>query len=422
MKRVHSNTRTSKGTSSRDAAVWGAVALQQHISRQFKLIPQMMPSSSVVMSDALLPQHPPPLTLAQRMGLAERPPPAPTEEQWQTAELQSHLREDCVRPCAICHLTVGLSSMTILSCSHSFHTECIRRFEEFVRRSRGDLPRSCPVCRKEHYYARRFEKGEEAFRIRCITKVQSIWRGIKARKEYVRLRRKHDPKFAADWYYNKLKGMADRYVVLAEARSIEVDNFLEALDRERNLALLKMLGTSDWMAIRTQFLQRCCGVGDDDGGGGGVDPCPICMQPVVCPSTVALCNGRPAELLSCSHCFHLDCIGVYEVYLKDPSNPKCPVCRAMYVRQPLFLVAQPKEGGSETNTPEELTTMRTVSSVPSLPPLSVGTRRQQNSGGASSAKTNTASALSTSKKQQHPGSGSGAKTRTQSVDVKKKSH
>jgi len=313
------NSTTNK--SGRDASVWSAVALQQHMARQFKLETAPREHQSVhtwhhYEGDRA---EAPKLSLAQRMGLAEKPPPPPTELEWQSAVTQSHLRSDYAQPCAICHTPMGLQKQTILSCSHVFHTECIKRFEEFVRRSRGDIPRSCPICRREHYHCRRHTRGEESYRTRCIALVQGLWRGKLARRKYVKLRIKKDPKFAADWYYGRLKAMADHYTALAEVRAKEVDAFLEGLDRERELALLCMMGPSQWRDVMSQLLAR------------GLSQCPICMQ----PNSAEHAGHRESCVLSCSHCFHTECMDVYEVYIREGHHPRCPVCRAYYLRQRL---------------------------------------------------------------------------------------
>ena len=321
-KRSNSSSK-KKDTNGRDAAVWSAVALQQHMARQFRMETAPVHHAVVHTYHAPIDRGPPPLTLAQRMGLAEKPPPAPTEVEWATAVTTSDLRMDCVEPCAICHTTLGLQKQTILSCSHVFHSECIKRFEDFVRRSRGAMPRSCPICRREHYHSRRNCRGEESYRYRCIAVVQGLWRGKLARREYVRLRRRRDPKFAADWYYGKLRQMADHYTASVDRREREVDAILDGLDRERGIALLAMMGPAQWRDVRSTLLSR------------GVGQCPICMQPNAT-------GGRDAAVLSCSHCFHVECIAVYEVYVGE-AHPRCPCCRAYYLRQPLFPVSSTVE-------------------------------------------------------------------------------
>ncbi|GAX79225.1 hypothetical protein CEUSTIGMA_g6665.t1 [Chlamydomonas eustigma] len=72
----------------------------------------------------------------------------------------------------------------------------------------------------------------------------------------------------------------------------------------------------DWHAVVTKAKER------------GERDCPICIGAL----------GRRGKMgvawLSCTHCFHLDCIMAFEAFeLSHGGSPSCPVCRAAYQRR-----------------------------------------------------------------------------------------
>ena len=89
-------------------------------------------------------EYNPKLSLAQKRGLVEPPPPKLTESEWHTVEKKSQKRHEDI--CPICREQFKLSEQVILSCGHVFHRKCLRSFERFVRSSK----RACPICRKQN--------------------------------------------------------------------------------------------------------------------------------------------------------------------------------------------------------------------------------------------------------------------------------
>lgn len=59
--------------------------------------------------------------IAQKLGIAPKPPPPLTEKEWKEAEMKAVQRKDHQQPCPICMEPFGFSSSVILSCSHVFH-------------------------------------------------------------------------------------------------------------------------------------------------------------------------------------------------------------------------------------------------------------------------------------------------------------
>eukprot|EP00128_Syssomonas_multiformis_P008238 Colp12_sorted_trinity150504_noHs@786 len=86
---------------------------------------------------------PPNLTLAQKMGLVNAPPPLLNKDEWKAIKEKSNARHDSVQPCCICQELFDLRPQVLLSCTHVFHMECLKSFEKFTKK------KSCPLCRHE---------------------------------------------------------------------------------------------------------------------------------------------------------------------------------------------------------------------------------------------------------------------------------
>jgi hypothetical protein len=324
-------SRGGAGRSGGSIALWSAVALQQHMVQHSGLhgiLPNAAPrrplppapagSSSTLPSSTRL-------SLAQKMGLVEAPPPPPTEPQWESCVQKAATRNDVRQPCAICcepFLATVEHAQVILDCSHVFHQTCIQQLEKFARRT-GNQP-TCPICRRQGYHKRLHCEGKVQAQHHAATRIQSLIRGVLARKRALRLRLQRDPKFRSDYAYEQLRGISDSYMAYAVSREKEVDSFLEGIDLARQIAAADMMSAKDWESIRNQVLSRheslecpiCMGVVGGGGGGGA---------------------HQPGVMLSCAHCFHSPCFAAYEsVALAKPGAvARCPVCRSGYRKRPL---------------------------------------------------------------------------------------
>ncbi|CAK4722848.1 unnamed protein product [Aphanomyces euteiches] len=123
------------------------------------------------------------LTLAQKKGLVQAPPPKLSQNQWEECEAKAEERGDTAHPCSICREPFGLDAKVILSCSHMFHHNCLASFERFLRTNQ----RVCPLCRKQNYQKRLTKRGERIYRMQCAVKVQACVRRFLARKRYPKL-------------------------------------------------------------------------------------------------------------------------------------------------------------------------------------------------------------------------------------------
>lgn len=351
----HSGASGAGGAGSKQTQLWSAVALQQHMLRSIQGLPNNKPAPVRQPVDGEQPR----LTLAERMGLVEAPPAPPTEDEWSFAVDKSTHRNDCGKECSICKssfVSSHTSAQVILSCSHVFHEQCIKQFEKFARRAGATA--SCPLCRSSRYHKRVFYQGKAQVQNHAAAKIQAMVRGYFARKRYLKLRLRSNPKFRIDYAATQLKAISDTYTIRATLREKQLDKFLDDLDLTRQKALADMFSKRDWEDVRNKVLSRHDGL-----------ECPICMGTIDAEQEVAPTSAKPgggggqqhpsarsgphAYMLSCAHCFHGPCLQSFESFsaanaadvasripaseMTTISNiPRCPVCRAGYAKRSLI--------------------------------------------------------------------------------------
>eukprot|EP00758_Cryptobia_borreli_P002929 Tbor_TRINITY_DN3397_c0_g1::TRINITY_DN3397_c0_g1_i1::g.23552::m.23552 len=266
--------------------------------------------------------------------------------------------------CSICLESFLATShsepQVILDCSHVFHRACLTQFEKFLRRAKQNL--SCPLCRKHNYYKRSLVEGPKQLQCIAAVKIQARIRGFLARKRILILKVRSDPKFATEYALTQLKEISDLYLSRAVAREKEVDEIIEKMDLERQIALAEMMSDDDWDLIRNRILTRSSncncyggthGINDETVGEEGVE-CPICLGDVV-DRVSGVCVDN-AVMLSCSHFFHEPCLKSFERLTVGDCRPhrslgdgtsaeedsckqkpmRCPVCRSGYAKRPLL--------------------------------------------------------------------------------------
>ncbi|KAF0682544.1 Aste57867_25342 [Aphanomyces stellatus] len=268
------------------------------------------------------------LTLAQKKGLVQAPPPKLSQNQWEDCEARAAERGDAGGPCSICRESFGMQPKVILNCSHMFHHNCLASFERFLRTSQ----RVCPLCRKQNYQKRMTTQGERLYRVQCVLKIQTRLRGFLARKRFPVLLGQYykrgfgSPSRRKAFYATKLGTISDRIVSAIDAREDSIDSLLAEFDKSMLLSrqvfggddggvvddpriTSKLMTRDKWLDMLTRATAR-----DEK-------ECPICINPIDATKTVTL--------LSCSHVLHADCLdafesfNIYEVHL-------CPVCRSHY--------------------------------------------------------------------------------------------
>uniref|UniRef100_A0A8D3EFF7 Ring finger protein 32 n=1 Tax=Scophthalmus maximus TaxID=52904 RepID=A0A8D3EFF7_SCOMX len=260
-------------------------------------------------SEYVLDPAPPPLTLAQKMGLVAAPAERLMEDEWMQVKARSAQQGESTQPCAICREEFRLQPQVLLSCSHVFHRACLQAFERFSGR------KCCPMCRREQYETRLIHDAARLFRHHCATRIQACWRGYVARKWYRHTRKTVSPKdkrLRRKFFEAKLQELNDSFVRYCHT---DTEAFLSDIDRSlsssrRVFQQLESKSVSepqenDWDQIQSQVIQR------------GVRDCPICL------------TALRTVLLSCSHLFHQLCLEAFESFTAD-SRPPCPLCRSVY--------------------------------------------------------------------------------------------
>ncbi|AWP20526.1 RING finger protein 32 isoform 4 [Scophthalmus maximus] len=279
-------------------------------------------------SEYVLDPAPPPLTLAQKMGLVAAPAERLMEDEWMQVKARSAQQGESTQPCAICREEFRLQPQVLLSCSHVFHRACLQAFERFSGR------KCCPMCRREQYETRLIHDAARLFRHHCATRIQACWRGYVARKWYRHTRKTVSPKdkrLRRKFFEAKLQELNDSFVRYCHT---DTEAFLSDIDRSlsssrRVFQQLESKSVSepqenDWDQIQSQVIQR------------GVRDCPICLTalcdlnlPTEASRSDHQQQGRRTVLLSCSHLFHQLCLEAFESFTAD-SRPPCPLCRSVY--------------------------------------------------------------------------------------------
>ncbi|KAI7814903.1 RING finger protein 32, partial [Triplophysa rosa] len=271
----------------------------------------------------VLDRAPPPLTLAQRMGLVAAPSRRLTAEEWAEVKARSIQEGDSSQPCAICREEFRLQPQVLLSCSHVFHKVCLKSFEKF------SCSKSCPMCRKEQYETRVIYDGAQLYREKCALRIQAFWRGYLVRKRYQTIRKHVPPKdhrLRRQFFEKKFQEMNDS---LVRSCSTDVEAFLKDIDRSVAMShdLLRRFDKSvcvfemedkDWLEAQEKAVQR------------GVQDCPICLNHLNSQNGLSK-GGRNVLLLSCSHLFHEPCLEAFELFCQEV-KPTCPLCRSHYAK------------------------------------------------------------------------------------------
>uniref|UniRef100_A0A8C5KYF6 RING finger protein 32 n=1 Tax=Jaculus jaculus TaxID=51337 RepID=A0A8C5KYF6_JACJA len=270
---------------------------------------------------------PPPLTLAQKLGLLAPPPLPLSSDEWEKVKQRSILHGDSLQPCPICKEEFELRPQVLLSCSHVFHRACLQAFEKFTNK------KTCPLCRKNQYQTRVIHDGARLFRVKCATRIQAYWRGHIVRKWYRNLRKTVPPKDAKlrrKFFEEKFTEISNRilcsYDTNIEELFSEIDHCLavnRSILQQLNEKCGHELTDEDWERIQVQAARR------------EIYECSICLTPLSLHGDCRRTRPRETVLLSCAHLFHHTCLLALEEFSLGDSSPfhACPLCRSCYQKK-----------------------------------------------------------------------------------------
>ncbi|XP_062377247.1 RING finger protein 32 isoform X2 [Sardina pilchardus] len=220
--------------------------------------PQQHPSAqrSLEGREYVLDAAPPPLTLAQKLGLVEAPRRRLSEAEWEQVKSRSVQEGDSTQPCVICREEFCLQPQVLLSCSHVFHRACLRALERYSGK------KSCPMCRRQQYETRVIHEGARIYREKSVIRIQAWWRGCVARRWYRNVRRSVPPKdkqLRQRFFETKLQEMSDS---LVQACRTDTEAFLTDIDHSlaQSRLVFRKLDTEcapdaqalDWEQVKEQ--------------------------------------------------------------------------------------------------------------------------------------------------------------------------
>ncbi|XP_073094242.1 RING finger protein 32 isoform X3 [Manis javanica] len=274
----------------------------------------------------VLDPEPPPLTLAQRLGLFEPPPLPLSSDEWEKVKQRSLQQGDSAQPCPICKEESELRSQK----RHTSGTQTFPLIRPHLHSCELTSSRLCVPTYRCCSPAPT-----------CSTGVQACWRGHVVRKWYRDLRRAVPPaeaKLRGKFFEEKFSEISHRmlcsYNTDIEELFAEIDHCL-ATNRRILQQLEEKCGheltEEEWGKIQSQALLR------------ETHECSICLTPLSggsdgqrAPSGSGFSQpSRKTVLLSCSHTFHHMCLLALEEFSPGDSSPfhTCPLCRSRYQKK-----------------------------------------------------------------------------------------
>eukprot|EP01084_Bolivina_argentea_P043507 80163_1 len=264
------------------------------------------------------------LTLAQQIGIEARPPSPLRDSEWEMVRKQSITRNDAKYGCSICCDDFKMKKQVILSCSHTFHYQCLLSFE------RHSQALCCPLCRNKDYEKSIIDHGLQYWKQRCYLLIQNTWRSYVCVKEYKIMQQTIEPRSPTKrerFYMRKFQNMNYNLISSVHQRCDDIDAFLSSIDdsiavsrtvfnavnnpnndKEEHKEIELTRTGKRWVEIKAVAIER------------NETDCSICMEQL---------KEKKCVLLSCSHVFHNDCVQSFERFTLNRIST-CPICRQEY--------------------------------------------------------------------------------------------
>jgi hypothetical protein len=259
------------------------------------------------------------LTFAQKVGLKEITKMPLSINEWKKLESQSLNRNDHTSNCPICLDSLSKRESLILSCSHVFHKFCIQNFEKFTNNKK------CPICRCANYETKDYYKDKEYFIKISIIIIQKTFRGYYCRIMLYRNIFKHDmPKnkhlrsIYSPW---KIKELTNKMCQIIEKKDQETKNIIKGL--EKDLREIKKTSEKIKKEVNVKGDDKLFTDWNKILNMRKSDTCAICFCQL---------NKKDVYLLSCTHCFHKNCLDSFEKF-DTYYEKRCPICRRDYEKR-----------------------------------------------------------------------------------------
>ena len=274
------------------------------------------------------------LTLAERLGLVEKPPQPLSQSQWDAVEHEAKVRDWHKGTCPICKEMLGKTPSVILSCSHLFHKSCLSSFEKHTGK------KVCPICRKQAYDSKHFAETEAYYREYSAVRIQSLYRGHRARVLFRSLRKLHPPTHPyvrRKYFGEQLSAINAQMESQMERHQRDLESLFESIEQqvEASREAVKMFkiqhrGHHDAQEEEYKALQAEDSKTVDEWR--RVKQLAYLRQDRDCPICLHEFNTRRELcILTCSHVFHARCIAAFEAF-DVRAQPVCPLCRSEYTR------------------------------------------------------------------------------------------
>jgi hypothetical protein len=266
------------------------------------------------------------LSLAEKIGIKQIPKMPLSINEWKELEFKSIKREDHKSSCPICLDSLSKRETLILSCSHIFHANCINNFEKLSK------TKKCPVCRFTNYETRGYYKDKEYYVTSNIICLQKNIRGFLIRYYLYKTifsekmpQNKHLRSIYSKW---KISELTNKFVSAMDKKNNDMKKLIQQMQaevnemnkKEEDLSKIlkenkKEMKFTNWSMIFSEMKKR------------NNENCAICF---------AALSNKKVNLLSCSHCFHKNCLDSFEKF-DTYYEKRCPMCRSNYEKKEVFL-------------------------------------------------------------------------------------
>lgn len=217
--------------------------------------------------------------------------------------------------CALCDKHFSLSDLSILTCGHIFHLDCLILF----RKNSNPRNHFCPSCHQLYHFVE--IKAQNTYQRIAAVLIQKHFRGYFFRQRLGEIA----PTGSAmhkRWVLSRAKTASTLLVDAIETQSDAVDAILASIDKELDWARNVMSAVEihekeiDWESVKQKIVINGCG------------SCPICLREI---------TSNDCMMTSCEHFFHPECLKQWLIVCENQNNATtCPVCRSPFQFRRLF--------------------------------------------------------------------------------------